>query len=294
MADVTISQLTQGVPAGNNIIPYSTGSDTLGVAASALLQNAGNIGIGTNNPVTRLTVNGDSFLNYTNSSGLLIRNLTSENRIDSYNYPITQGYPLALLGSTVRFQNASIETMRIDSSGNVGIGTATPATKLDVNGTIKASGLQVPGCILQVVQAYKTDSWSNGAVINTWQDVPGLQVSITLKNSSNKVLVSGTINIGRDCNANDACIRLLRTDNSGNYISVGNSTGGYIGHVGAQTGLYTANPSTFKFLETPGQLTSTYKIQFILLGSACTGFVNIRGAQGFVVTSNLTLMEIAS
>ena len=39
MADVTISQLTAGAPAGNNIIPYSTGTDTLGVPVSAMFQN---------------------------------------------------------------------------------------------------------------------------------------------------------------------------------------------------------------------------------------------------------------
>jgi hypothetical protein len=57
MADVTISQLTQGSPSGGSLIPFSTGSSTLSVPASAILQNAGNIGIGAspdNN--TKLTV----------------------------------------------------------------------------------------------------------------------------------------------------------------------------------------------------------------------------------------------
>jgi hypothetical protein len=58
MADVTISSLTQGIPAGNNILPYSTGSNTLGVPVSAMFQNAGNIGIGTTNPASLLHVNG--------------------------------------------------------------------------------------------------------------------------------------------------------------------------------------------------------------------------------------------
>jgi len=39
MADVTISELTPGAPADNNIIPYSTGTDTLGVPVSAMFQN---------------------------------------------------------------------------------------------------------------------------------------------------------------------------------------------------------------------------------------------------------------
>jgi hypothetical protein len=291
MADVSISQLTPGVPSSSSSIPFSDGGITKQVAPGNILANAGNVGIGTSNPVTKLTVNGDSFLNYTNSSGLLIRNLSSENRIDSYNYPITEGYPLALLGSTVRFQNASAETMRINSSGNVGIGTTTPATKLDVNGTIKATGLQVPGCVIQVVQAYKKDNWGLSS-LNNWVDVTGLSVSINLKNSNSKILVSGTINLSRDCDGNDVFIRLLRND----VLSNGNSTGGTIGHAAAQISRLQANPVTFSYLDSITQTANTYKIQAYLANSACTMFVNTRGINdggAFTLTSNLTLMEIA-
>lgn len=56
MADVTISSLPQGTPLGNGLIPYSTGSSTLGVPVSAILQNAGKIGIGTTTPNYKLDV----------------------------------------------------------------------------------------------------------------------------------------------------------------------------------------------------------------------------------------------
>jgi hypothetical protein len=46
MADVTISQLTQGTPNGNHLLPYSTGNSTLGTSVSAIFENTNNVGIG--------------------------------------------------------------------------------------------------------------------------------------------------------------------------------------------------------------------------------------------------------
>jgi len=43
MADVTISQLTQGTPAGNSLLPYSTGSNTLGAPVSAIFQKTSKV-----------------------------------------------------------------------------------------------------------------------------------------------------------------------------------------------------------------------------------------------------------
>ena len=95
----------------------------------------GNVGIGTTSPSGTLHVIGDSYLGATSSTVLLLRNVSGENRIDSYNYPVTANYPLLILGSYIRLATNDVERVRITNSG-VGIGTASPSATLHVVGTV--------------------------------------------------------------------------------------------------------------------------------------------------------------
>ncbi|MCW5933641.1 MAG: hypothetical protein KIT45_04970 [Fimbriimonadia bacterium] len=74
-------------------------------------------------------------------------------------------------------------------SGNVGIGTTTPTTRLEVNGTVKASGFHLP-----------TDA-SNGKVlvsdangVGTWQDLS--TGTVWFKNGSDIYYIGGKVGIG--------------------------------------------------------------------------------------------------
>lgn len=115
MADVTISQLTQGVPAGNNVLPYSTGSNTLGVPASAILQNVGNVGIGTTSPSYKLVVSEGG------AQGFEVQTSTSS-RIDLLTYN----------RSTQLYTDAQINSK--DFIIRTGIGGLSLAENLRVNG----------------------------------------------------------------------------------------------------------------------------------------------------------------
>ena len=53
---------------------------------------------------------------------------------------IFRGAPVGTLGSTATLT----ERLRIDSDGNVGIGTTSPSNKLEVNGNIRGSNISVP------------------------------------------------------------------------------------------------------------------------------------------------------
>ncbi len=69
--------------------------------------------------------------------------------------------------------SAMTETMRIKGTGNVGIGTTAPASKLDVNGTAKMSGFQLGTSATagQVLTA-------NASGVGAWQALPAPPTSL--------------------------------------------------------------------------------------------------------------------
>ncbi len=104
------------------------------------IDSVGNVGIGTSSPATLLHIsatnpefrlqgtNGTGSVHKIRSTGLNSEALQITSAGDTYYNANLQVF---------RAANESTEYMRINSSGNVGIGTSTPGAKLDVNGEVR-------------------------------------------------------------------------------------------------------------------------------------------------------------
>ena len=71
-------------------------------------------------------------------------------------------------------------------NGNVGIGTTNPTQKLEVNGTVKATGLLAPGAIGQILSVSPTPDTSTTST--SFVDMNGMSITLTTTGNS-KLLI---------------------------------------------------------------------------------------------------------
>jgi len=114
-----------------------------GTTAVARFDSSGNFGIGTASPFDKLDVLGNARISNSNisaTSTTLRIGAYSGNNLTSYGAAIKSFHNFAANSDAdlAFFANADNERMRITSAGNVGIGTDSPSTKLEVVGNIKA------------------------------------------------------------------------------------------------------------------------------------------------------------
>ncbi|MFA5929123.1 MAG: hypothetical protein WC838_07490, partial [Candidatus Margulisiibacteriota bacterium] len=149
-----------------------------GISAGGLqalyVDNAGNIGIGTPTPSVMLTIKSKNISGSTsiirvqhplnNSNGLQIGNVSWPNGTDTEVWNWEHGY--------LRFGTKNNERIRIDATGNVGVGTTNPLGLFQVsanylvvsqNGNV-GIGTTNPGAKMEVVGASTQDTVGTGAL----------------------------------------------------------------------------------------------------------------------------------
>lgn len=144
------------VPAGTNTAPaittasdsntgiYFPSADTIafteGGVEAMRIDSSGNVGIGTNNPTDKFQVNTQdgvrlgaaSAVSYVKIGSAITGEGTAQISFDR-----AAGATIFSKGNT---GSSLLEFMRLDSNGNVGIGTNSPTYKLDVNGDAAITG----------------------------------------------------------------------------------------------------------------------------------------------------------
>ena len=124
-----------GSGAQANTFYVTTGSGSIG---SLVMDNLGNVGVGTRQPRSRLHLQGDGIDNDGSNSVLRLSNgaqtlLLDGNEID------------ALADGLFLNHNTDQRVVLATGGGRVGIGTAQPAAKLEVVGTTRTSVLEITG-----------------------------------------------------------------------------------------------------------------------------------------------------
>jgi hypothetical protein len=185
------------------VAPSGTAGNAISFTAAMTLNASGNLGIGTTSPSgllqvsTRFRVRSDGVVAWgsdvvtPSNSGLL--SWDTNVAIIAYNGT-----------GALRFDTSNSERMRIDSSGNIGIGTSSPSYKLDVNGSSRTIG----NFVLQngdFALTTKTDPMIytnaanpirfgiNNSEVARFDGTGNLLIGTTTNTNSSKLVVNGEI-----------------------------------------------------------------------------------------------------
>ncbi len=289
------------ISANDSVSLWTNGADRLHIT------NAGNIGIGTTNPLAKLDVIGDIY------AGGQVR-VTNPDR--SFNGALLRADTTHT--SIYGGGNGATPAIGIDNNGNVGIGTTSPQAKLEVNGTaLMDSGLTVNGGDLSFGTGsninmnpgseFRASGYGNFYITNPTIRWPGGTNDVGLSRYSTGVLavgngttgsytgtlIAGSIGIGTTTPAQAlqvmGNIQMGNFGTNNNLVVPTNNTYGYLG--GSSNVAQTGNDTTgWEFRTTSSANRNLYLYN---TGSGTMG-LSVQGNVGIGTSSPSQLLTVGN
>jgi hypothetical protein len=228
------------------------GSASTAAIERVRIASDGNVGIGTTNPSSRLHISGSSSTTITITDDALYTNsISNDNSVMTYT--VDTGNAAAASADHV-FKRYTTELVRINASGNVGIGTTSPVSKLHVysgNGTAQifnqlqltnmgtpntgdivgigfAAGESTQYGVKGSIGFIRTDTFGRGAITFYTNNTAGTE-TVSTSNERMRIDASGGINIGTPSQLNSSRVSIADSavkTSAGNCLTFATATGG--------------------------------------------------------------------